>query len=116
LTRHLRRRTWDPEGPWVDKKVRQALAYAINRQLIVDNLLKGEGIVAQTPIIPVTYYYNPEVEGLYPYDPEKAKALLEEAGWDFDREVVLLVPLGNIVRELSADIIQANLQDVGSRP
>jgi peptide/nickel transport system substrate-binding protein len=104
---------WDPEGPWVDKKVRQALAYAINRQLIVDNLLKGEGIVAQTPIIPVTYYYNPEVEGMYPYDPEQAKALLEEAGWDFDREVVLLVPLGNIVRELSADIIQANLQDVG---
>jgi peptide/nickel transport system substrate-binding protein len=104
---------WDPEGPWTDKRVRQALAYGINRQLIVDNLLKGEGIVAQTPIIPVTYYYNPEVEGLYPYDPDQARALLEEAGWDFDREVVLLVPLGNIVRELSADIIQSNLQDIG---
>jgi peptide/nickel transport system substrate-binding protein len=104
---------WDPAGPWTDKRIRQALAYAVNRQLIVDNLLKGEGVIAQTPIIPVTYYYNPEVEGQYPYDPEKAKALLEEAGWDFDREIKLLVPTGNVVRELSADIIQANLQDVG---
>ena len=106
---------WDPEGPWVDKKIRQALAYGINRQLIVDQLLKGLGVIAQTPIIPVTYYYNPEVEGMFDYDPDKAKALLEEAGWDFDREVVLLVPLGNIVRELSADIIQANLQALGMK-
>jgi peptide/nickel transport system substrate-binding protein len=104
---------WDPEGPWTDKRVRQALAYALNRQLIVDNLLKGEGVIAQTPIIPVTYYYNPEVEGQFAYDPEKAKALLEEAGFDFNQEVALLVPIGNIVRELSADIIQANLQDIG---
>ncbi|MFZ5918445.1 MAG: ABC transporter substrate-binding protein [Chloroflexota bacterium] len=104
---------WDPNGPWTDKRARQALAYALNRQLIVDKLLKGEGVIAQTPIIPVTYYYNPEVEGQFAYDPAKAKALLEEAGFDFEQEITLLVPIGNIVRELSADIIQANLQDVG---
>jgi len=104
---------WDPNGPWTDKRARQALAYALNRQLIVDKLLKGEGVIAQTPIIPVTYYYNPEVEGQFAYDPAKAKALLEEAGFDFEQEITLLVPIGNIVRELSADIIQANLQDIG---
>jgi len=104
---------WDPSAPWTDKRARQALAYALNRQLIVDKLLKSQGVVAQTPIIPVTYYYNPEVEGQFAYDPDKAKALLEEAGFDFSREITLLVPIGNIVRELSADIIQANLQDIG---
>lgn len=101
--------------PWQDKRVRHALAYGINRQLIVDKLLKGQGVVAQGPIIPVTYYYNPEVEGKFPYDPEKAKALLAEAGWDPNYEVTLIVPIGNIVRELSADIIQANLTEIGMK-
>jgi len=99
--------------PWADKNVRQALAYGINRQLIVDKLLKGQGIVAQSPIIPVTYYYNPEIEGKFPYDPDKARELLAEADWDPNTEVTLLVPIGNIVRELSADIIQANLAEIG---
>lgn len=103
----------DPSLPWADKNVRHALAYGINRQLIVDNLLKGQGMVANGPIVPVTYYYNPEIEGQFPYDPEQAKSLLEEAGWDPNYEVNLIVPIGNIVRELSADIIQANLQEVG---
>ncbi len=103
----------DPELPWADKRIRQALAYGVNRQLIVDSLLKGQGVVANGSIVPVTYYYNPEIEGQYPYDPEKAKELLNEAGWDFNREVKLLVPIGNTVRELSADIIQANLAEIG---
>ena len=103
----------DASKPWADKRVRQALAYAINRQLIVDKLLKGQGVVAQGPIIPVTSYYDPAVEGAYPYDIEKAKALLQEANWDPNTEVSLLVPTGNVVRELSADIIQAGLAEAG---
>lgn len=103
----------DPAKPWADKRLRHALAYAINRQLIVDKLLKGQGVICQGPIIPVTMYYNPAIEGKFPYDPDKARELLKEAGWDPAREVKLLVPIGNIVRELSADIIQANLTDVG---
>jgi peptide/nickel transport system substrate-binding protein len=103
----------DPDLPWADKRIRQALAYGINRQLIVDSLLKGQGVVANGPIVPVTYYYNPEIEGQFPYDPEKARELLAEAGWDANQEVALLVPIGNVVRELSADIIQANLTDIG---
>ncbi|MDI9548275.1 MAG: ABC transporter substrate-binding protein [Chloroflexota bacterium] len=102
-----------PDSIWGDKRLRQALAYGINRQLIVDSLLKGEGVVAQGPIVPVTYYYNTEVEGLFSYDPEKAKELLAEAGWDPDYEMTIIVPIGNVVRELSADIIQANLAEIG---
>jgi peptide/nickel transport system substrate-binding protein len=103
----------NPDLPWADKRIRQALAYGVNRQLIVDSLLKGQGVVANGPIVPVTFYYNPEIEGQYPYDPDKAKELLTEAGWDFNSEVTLLVPIGNTVRELSADIIQANLAEIG---
>jgi peptide/nickel transport system substrate-binding protein len=102
-----------PGSVWGDKRLRQALTYGINRQLIVDSLLKGEGVVSQGPIVPVTYYYNPEVEGLFPYDPDEAKELLAEAGWDPNYEMTIIVPIGNVVRELSADIIQANLAEIG---
>jgi len=96
-----------------DVRVRQALAYAINRELIVSRLLDGEGEVLNTPINSANKYYLPELQKMYPYDPEKAKQLLAEAGWDPNTEVVILTPTGNIVREQSADIIMANLQDVG---
>lgn len=64
-----------------DVRVRQALVYAINRQAIVDQVLKGHGKVATGPINPLLGpYYNPDVP-TYDYDPERAAALLEEAGW-----------------------------------
>lgn len=96
-----------------DVRVRQALAYAINRELIVSRLLDGEGEVLNTPINSANKYYEPDLQDAYPYDPDKAKELLKEAGWNPDTEVVILTPTGNAVREQSADIIMANLQDVG---
>ena len=66
-------------------------------QLIVDKLLKGQGVISQGPIIPVTSYYNPKIEGLFPYDVEKAKALLKEAGWDANREIALFFSPGEIL-------------------
>lgn len=95
-----------------DKRVRQALVYGINRQLIVNQLLKGEGRVANGPIPPITLYYNQNLQEI-PYDPNKARQLLTEAGWDFNQEVQLSVPTGNLVRERSADIIKANLDAIG---
>lgn len=96
-----------------DPRVRRAFAHAINRQLIVDRLLKGQGEVLNTPLNSANKYYRPELQKELEYNPEKAKQLLQEAGWDFNREIVLLTPTGNTVREQSADIIQANLQAVG---
>lgn len=95
-----------------DKRVRRAMAHAINRPLIVNQLLKGEGEIAEGPIPPTTPYYNKNVRP-WPFDPARARALLQEAGWDFNRTIILRVPTGNIDRERSADIIRENLVAVG---
>ncbi|MDF2628051.1 MAG: oligopeptide-binding protein AppA [Symbiobacteriaceae bacterium] len=96
-------------------KVRQAIAHAINRPLIVQRLLKGQGEVLNSPINSANKYYSKELQSQLAYDPAKAKQMLQEAGWDFNKEVVLLTPTGNVVREQSADIIMANLQEVGMK-
>ncbi len=64
-----------------DARVRQALSYAIDKQAIVKNILKGDGRVATGPINPLLgAYYNANVDA-YPYSLEKAQGLLAEAGW-----------------------------------
>lgn len=100
---------------FANPKVRQALGHAINRPLIVSRLLKGQGEVLNTPINSANKYYVKELQSQLNYDPAKAKQLLTEAGWDFNKEVVLLTPTGNVVREQSADIIMANLNDIGMK-
>lgn len=96
-----------------DKRVRQALALAIHRGRIVEQLLKGEGTTHITPYNTNIKYYDPALANSLSFDPEKAKALLQEAGFDFSQEFTLLTPTGNQVRELSAELIQANLQQIG---
>ncbi len=103
----------DKGKPWGDKRARQALMYGINRQVMVDKLLKGQGMVANGPIIPVTPYYSKATEGKYPYDVAKAKALLKEANFDFNTPVNFIIPTGNAIRELHGEIIQQNLTDLG---
>lgn len=78
-----------------DPKVRQALTMALNRQAIVDTVLKGYGQVANGPIHPsLGDYYNPDVT-TYEYDQEGAKALLEEAGWTPGDDGVLVNEAGD---------------------
>ncbi|MHA7869102.1 MAG: ABC transporter substrate-binding protein [Salipiger thiooxidans] len=68
------------EGPFADKKVRQAANYAINKEALVNDVLEGTAEVAAGPTPPAfAWAYNEALEP-YPYDPEKAKALLAEAG------------------------------------
>lgn len=95
-----------------DAKVRQALVYALDREKFVDKLLKGKGEIVDGPYTSVSPYLNKDLEK-FTYNPEKAKQLLKDAGWDFNRTLQLVVPIGNKVREQSADIITQNLKDVG---
>lgn len=67
------------EGPFADKRVRQAANYAVNKETLVKDVLQDTATVAAGPIPPAFNWVESTVEP-YPYDPEKAKALLAEAG------------------------------------
>ncbi|GLX69711.1 ABC transporter substrate-binding protein [Paenibacillus glycanilyticus] len=97
---------------FTDPKVRQAIAYAINRQLIVDQLLKGQGDLVDGMLGKMHPYYNADIPQ-YSYDPEKAKQLLKEAGWDFSTPIEFVVPTGNKIREQASDIAAENLKAAG---
>jgi len=72
-------------------------------------------MIANAPIIPVTPYYSKATEGKYPYDVNKAKALLKEANFDFNYPVNFIIPTGNVIRERHGEIIQQNLTDLGMK-
>jgi peptide/nickel transport system substrate-binding protein len=107
-----------------DQRVRQAISYAINKNEILEGVLLGLGEVATGPYKPGTWQYNSAVK-TYPYDPEKAKALLKKAGWvDTDGDGILekdgkhfeftvILNQGNNERRKTAEIIQRRLADVG---
>lgn len=107
-----------------DKRVRQALAFAINKQEIIDGVLLGYGVAATGPYKPDTWVYNPDVPR-YDYNPEKAKALLAEAGWsDSDGDGILdkdgqrfsfaiVTNQGNDLRSKTGEIIQRRFKDIG---
>jgi peptide/nickel transport system substrate-binding protein len=109
---------------FADRKVRQALAYAVNKEELIDGVLLGLGKEASGPFKPGTWQYNADVKR-YPYDPKKALELLAEAGWRdtdgdgiLDRkgqrfEFELLVNQGNEVRAKTAEIAQRRLAEVG---
>jgi peptide/nickel transport system substrate-binding protein len=64
-----------------DKAVRQALMFAIDRDAIVRDVLAGEATVADTPFIPGTWAYDPNVKH-YPFDPNRAVQILRNAGYE----------------------------------
>lgn len=96
---------------YLSQDVRHAISLAINRQVIVDQLLQGQGRVAIGPLPDDHKYYDTNLK--VEYDPEKAKSMLEAAGWDSSRELEMLVSTGNEVREKSAILIQQDLQKIG---
>ena len=95
-----------------DAKVRQAIAYAIDRNVFVNQLLKGVGEVVDGPYSTINPYLNTDIPA-YTYDSTKAKALLDESGFDTSQTLRLVVPTGNKNREQSADIIAQNLSEIG---
>ena len=108
---------------FADRRVRQALTYAINKKEIVDGVLLGLGQEATGPYKPGTWFSNPNVSR-FDYNPEKAKALLAEAGWHPNSQGILekdgkpfeftiLTNQGNDLRVRTGEIIQRRLRDVG---
>jgi peptide/nickel transport system substrate-binding protein len=98
--------------PEHNTKFRRAVTMAINRKQIVDQLFKGTAQVVPTIYTPASDFYDASVKNL-PYDPEAAKKLLAESGYDTSKEIILSVPIGNVLREQSADLIQQDLKAIG---
>ena len=88
---------YDPKSPWHDKRVRLAANYAVNRQAINEAETLGHSVVSGS-IVPRAFEYALPVEP-YPYDPQKAKQLLQEAGY----------PNGFDLGECSVDAVYAGV-------
>lgn len=106
-----------------DRRVRQAITYGINKKEIIDGILLGQGVEADGPYKPDMWAYNGSVKK-YPYDKEKAKGLLYEAGFRLGHDNILykdgkpfeftvLVNQGNDVRIKCAELIQKRLSEIG---
>ncbi len=98
-----------------DLRVRQAIAYAINREAIIGSLYKGTGRVASGMLAPENWAYDEGVPR-YPYDPFKASALLDEAGYSIGptgtRNLNLIYKTTPEGRRLG-EAIQAMLRRIG---
>ena len=67
--------------PFGDATVRQALMYGLDRQRLIDDVLLGQAVLPQTPLIPGTWAYTTEGVPEYIYDLQQAEDLMAQAGW-----------------------------------
>src|SRR5262249_49852936 len=87
--------------PWDNLKLRQAVCYAIDRDLIIKNVLKGQADRLDGPIGAGQYGFDPDYAGkslLIPYDPAKARQLVKESGYNND-PVFLDTPVGRYIND-----------------
>ena len=94
-----------------DARVRQAILQGINRPLILQGLLAGKGAVIDGFITSYSPYYDDTLAPVA-YDPQKARALVQEAGWA-GTTLELLVNSGDATFMKAADVIVANLAEIG---
>jgi peptide/nickel transport system substrate-binding protein len=101
--------------PFDDKRVRQALNYAVNKDAIVRDVLKGTGSLSVGPVLPKTWGADGGLKP-YPYEPERAKKLLAEAGYPGGFTTTLWVPESGSGMQspvAMSTVIQSNLKAVG---
>jgi peptide/nickel transport system substrate-binding protein len=109
--------------PFADVRVRRALISAIDRDEYARTILDGLAPVANGPIQPVSWAFSDHVTK-YPFDPGKARALLDEAGWKVGADGIraragtrlaftLITQAGYAIRENIAQAIERQLRDVG---
>lgn len=101
--------------PLTDRRVRQALVYAINREAIIDEILLGRFAMARGILPPGTLGFNPNLKG-YPYDPARARELLAQAGYPGGRGLPPIsiwssVKLEQLIRE--QEQMKGDLEAVG---
>lgn len=102
--------------PWDNKLLRQAVAYAIDRDTIISTLLRGEATRLDGPIGPGQYGYDPNLKPKYEYNPEKARQLVKQAGFPNGVDVDFYTPVGRYTLDKQvAEAIVPMLNAVGIR-
>jgi peptide/nickel transport system substrate-binding protein len=102
--------------PWNNKTLRQAVAYAIDREAIIKSVFQGRAEMLDGPIGPGQYGYSQNVMPKYRYDPEKAKQLVKEAGFPDGLDVNLFASTNRYVNDRqSSEAIATMLTNVGIR-
>ena len=100
-------------APFDNKLVRQALCYAVDRQAVIDMVAGGRGNVIGTNMYPgFKKYYDESLVNIYPYDPEKAKELLKEAGYPNGFKFTITVPSNYQYHIDTAQVVE-QLKQVG---
>ncbi len=98
---------------WKDKRIRQALMHAIDREALIKQIAKGYGSITNTHLLGPAWALETSLK-TYPYDPEKAKSLLKEAGYDVNRTNKLQwTPGADPIRDQIVPLLQGYLAAVG---
>lgn len=102
------------DTPVYNKLVRQAINYAIDKEALLDVLFEGRGVIVDGQQATKEFFgYHPDLEA-YPYDPERARELLAEAGHPNGFEVRFTYPFGRLAADKEvSEAIAAMLADVG---
>jgi len=103
-------------GPLQDRRVRRAIAHAIDREVIVKGVVDGKGGVASQPLHQWTEGHDADRKWPYEYDPGKAKKLLAEAGYPNGFEIDFHSPAGRYPKDKEvAEVIAGMLRKAGLR-
>ena len=94
-----------------DKRVRQAMAYALNRRAILEGIFGGKGELKECCLL--NDWVIPPDQKFREYDPAKAKQLLTEAKWDPNKELTILFPSGYRQTDVLLPVVQQQLAEVG---
>jgi len=109
--------------PFAELSVRRALAHAIDRQQIVNTMLDTLVSVVNGPVQPLSWAYEPNVQS-YEFDPAKARAMLDDAGWKVGADGVrakdgkpltftIITQAGNAIRENVSQVLVRQFKDIG---
>jgi peptide/nickel transport system substrate-binding protein len=96
-----------------DKAVRQAIAYALDKNVIINNNIPGEALAADLPLIPDTQFYRSNV-AFFPSDSKKAREILAQGGWE-DIDGIMHRNINGVYVPLSVDLIVNIENDVRCR-
>ena len=101
------------KAPWANQTLRQAIRSAIDNQAIVAAVYGGNARAATSIVSPDNKEWSDDIQNLYPYDPEKAKQLLTDAGYGEGELTLKLATDDSNERKAIAEIIQAQLGQIG---